>query len=67
MDGWRFPSQKIVGDLEVLTARPAKQLYRVTVPSIGRIENGYDGVIGWSVSPAAGPELLVRPAVGRSG
>ena len=53
-----IPSQKIVGDLEVLTARPAKQLYRVTVPSIGRIENGYDGVIGWSVSPAAGPELL---------
>jgi hypothetical protein len=53
-----IPSQKIVGDLEVLTARPAKQLYRVTVPSIGRIENGYDGTIGWSVSPAAGPELL---------
>jgi hypothetical protein len=53
-----IPSQKIVGDLEVLTARPAKQLYRVTVPNIGRIENGYDGVIGWSVSPAAGPELL---------
>ena len=53
-----IPSQKIVGDLEVLTARPAKQLYRVTVPSIGRIENGYDGVIGWSLSPAAGPELL---------
>jgi hypothetical protein len=53
-----IPSQKIVGDLEVLTARPAKQLYRVTVPNIGRIENGYDGAIGWSVSPAAGPELL---------
>lgn len=53
-----IPSQKIVGDLEVLTARPAKQVYRVTVPSIGRIENGYDGTIGWSISPAAGPELL---------
>jgi len=53
-----IPSQKIVGDLEVLTARPAKQLYRVTVPSIGRIENGYDGAVGWSLSPAAGPELL---------
>jgi hypothetical protein len=53
-----IPSQKIVGDLEVLTARPAKQVYRVSVPSIGKIENGYDGVVGWSVSPAAGPELL---------
>jgi hypothetical protein len=53
-----IPSQKIVGDLEVLTARPAKQIYRVSVPSIGKIENGYDGVVGWSLSPAAGPELL---------
>ena len=53
-----IPSQKIVGDLEVLTARPAKQVYRVSVPSIGKIENGYDGLIGWSVSPAAGPELM---------
>jgi hypothetical protein len=53
-----IPSQKIVGELEVLTARPARQLYRVTVPNIGRIENGYDGTIGWSISPAAGPELL---------
>ena len=53
-----IPAQKIAGDLEVLTARPAKVVYRVTVPSIGRIENGYDGTIGWSVSPVAGPELL---------
>jgi hypothetical protein len=53
-----IPAQKIAGDLEVLTARPAKMLYRVTVPGIGRIENGYDGKIGWSVSPVAGPELL---------
>jgi len=53
-----IPAQKIAGDLEVLTARPAKMVYRVTVPGIGRIENGYDGKIGWSTSPVAGPELL---------
>lgn len=53
-----IPSQNLAGDLEVLTARPAKQVYRVTVPNIGRIENGYDGTVGWTVSPLAGPELL---------
>jgi hypothetical protein len=53
-----IPSQRIEGDLEVLTARPAKQLYRVNVPNFGRVENGYNGAIGWSISPASGPELL---------
>jgi hypothetical protein len=53
-----IPAQKIVGELEVLSARPAKVLYRVSVPGIGRIENGFDGLVGWSVSPVAGPELL---------
>src|SRR5262245_34567226 len=51
-------SQKIGGDLEVLSARPAKLLHRVTIPGIGRIENGYDGTVAWSLSPIAGPELL---------
>jgi hypothetical protein len=50
--------QRIGGDLELLSARPAKMLYRVQVPGIGRIETGYNGKIGWSVSPIAGPELM---------
>jgi hypothetical protein len=53
-----IPAQKISGELEVLTARPAKVLYRVIVPGIGRIENGFDGTTGWSLSPVAGPEIL---------
>jgi hypothetical protein len=53
-----IPAQKISGDLEVLTARPAKIVYRLTVEGIGRIENGFDGTTGWSVSPVAGPEIL---------
>jgi hypothetical protein len=55
---FEIAAQKIVGDIELLSARPAKLLYRVTVPGLGRIENGYDGTIGWSVSPISGPELL---------
>jgi hypothetical protein len=55
---WEIPAQRISGALELRSARPSKLLYRVTVPGIGRIENGYDGRIGWSISPISGPELL---------
>jgi hypothetical protein len=51
-------AQGIGGDLELFSARPAKLLYRVNVPGIGRIENGYNGAVGWTVSPLSGPELL---------
>ena len=53
-----IPAQGIVAAFELFTARPARMLYRVTVPGVGRIENGYDGRIGWSLNPIAGPELL---------
>ena len=33
-------------------------LHLVSVPGLGRIENGYDGRIGRSASPISGPELL---------
>ena len=59
-------AQGISGELEVLTARPARLLYRVIVPGIGRIENGYDGRIGWSVSPITGPELLTARQLSES-
>jgi len=55
---FEIPAQGISGDIEILSARPAKLLSRVTVPALGRIENGFDGTIGWSVSPISGPELL---------
>ncbi len=53
-----IPAQRIAGDFELFAARPARLLYRATVPGIGRIESGYDGRIGWSLSPISGPELL---------
>jgi hypothetical protein len=53
-----IPAQGLGGDLELLSARPDKLLYRVTVPGIGRIENGFNGKVGWSINPVSGPELL---------
>lgn len=53
-----IPAQGIVAAFELFTARPARMLYRVTVPGVGRIENGYDGAVGWSINPISGPEVL---------
>jgi hypothetical protein len=50
--------QQINGDLELYSARPARALYRVTVPGIGVIEQGYNGSIGWTLNPISGPELV---------
>jgi hypothetical protein len=55
---FEIPAQKIAGDVEVLAARPAKFLLRVSVPGVGRIDNGFDGKVAWSLSPFAGPEVF---------
>ena len=55
---WEIPTQRLTGTLELRAARPAKLLYRVTVLGVGRIESGYDGRVGWTISPLVGPELL---------
>jgi hypothetical protein len=53
-----IPAQGISGQFELFSARPAKLVYRLTIEGIGKIENGYDGTIGWAVSPISGPELM---------
>ncbi|HVW06791.1 MAG TPA: hypothetical protein VHB78_17435 [Vicinamibacterales bacterium] len=53
-----IPAQGIGGDFELFAARPAQLLYRAIVPGIGTIESGYNGTIGWALSPISGPELL---------
>ena len=61
-----IPAQGIVAAFELFSARPAQMLYVVTVPGIGRIENGYNGQVGWSVSPISGPELLTGRQLGEA-
>ena len=43
------------GELEMMAARPNKLLMRVSIPAIGTVEEGYDGKVGWSIDPVAGP------------
>jgi len=44
--------------LEKFTMLPDKILTRTTYPALGTTEAGYDGKIGWSMSPHTGPIVL---------
>jgi hypothetical protein len=58
-----IPAQKMSGDVEIMTARPNKTISRVTIAGIGRLEEGFDGKIGWSLDPVNGPALVVGRAL----
>jgi hypothetical protein len=54
-------SQGMSGPVEIFAAKPNKMLQRLTIGGIGQIEEGFDGQIGWSVSPITGPSLSQGP------
>jgi hypothetical protein len=53
-----LPAAGLTGKLEAYHAKPNKFLQRMSLPGIGDIEEGFDGAVGWSVSPLTGPTLL---------
>jgi hypothetical protein len=53
-------SAGITGTVEVLASRPAKVRVNSEVPGVGQIMRGYDGTVGWSMDPIAGPALIVE-------
>lgn len=55
---FELTAQGMSGSLEMMAARPAKLLIRVTLQGIGKVETGYDGKIAWSMDPVSGPALL---------
>lgn len=53
-----LPAAGLTGKLEAYHAKPNKFLQRMSLPGIGDIEEGFDGTVGWSLSPLTGPTLL---------
>jgi len=58
-----IPSQNMTGDLETVMSRPNKSLTRLTVPGVGKIEEGFDGKVAWSIDPMSGPSLVTGRAL----
>ena len=47
----------MTGTIDVYAAAPDKSLLRITLGGIGQVEEGYNGAIGWTMSPMTGPAL----------
>jgi hypothetical protein len=52
------PSQNLRGDMDVRTARPNLILTKILIPGIGEISSGFNGTVGWSITPMTGPRLV---------
>jgi hypothetical protein len=50
--------QNSTGELEVLRAKPNKQVAKISIRDLGQIVAGFDGKTGWWIVPGAGPMLL---------
>lgn len=55
---FEMPAAGLKGDLLIVTQAPNRTATRITLPGVGIIRSGYDGEVGWSVEPMAGPRLL---------
>lgn len=53
-----MPSAGLTGSFEVFEARPNKAVMRMSLAGVGDMSEGFNGEIGWSVSPVTGPSLL---------
>ena len=55
---WTATAQQMTGDVELYAARPNKAVLRVTIAGLGKIEEGFDGKVAWSIDPVTGPSVL---------
>lgn len=53
-----MPAQGIAGTVERMAARPDRFLEKVSMSGVGDMQLGYDGSIGWMVTPMTGPMVL---------
>ena len=51
------PGSGMSGTLDVYGTKPNKTLVKMNIGGIGEVMEGFDGKIGWSVSPMTGPRL----------
>lgn len=53
-----MPSAGLTGTIEVMAAKPNKNVVKVKIGGVGEIVEAFDGTRGWSISPMSGPMLL---------
>jgi len=51
------PGSGMTGTLDIYGAKPNKSLVKIIIGGIGEVLEGFDGKVGWSISPMTGPRL----------
>lgn len=52
-----MPANGLSGPFEMFAAKPNLSLMRMTLSGIGDMQEGFDGKVGWMLSPVTGPML----------
>jgi hypothetical protein len=52
------PTAGLSGTIELNAAQPDKLVAKTTLPGVGEILQGYNGSVGWDISPSAKPRVL---------
>ncbi len=52
-----MPANGLSGSLEMFAAKPNLSLMRMTLAGIGDLQEGFNGKVGWMLSPVTGPML----------
>jgi hypothetical protein len=53
-----MPAAGMSGKLEIITLAPNKILTLMEFAGVGKITQGFDGTVGWSMNPMQGPSLI---------
>jgi len=51
-------SANMNAEIEIMGAKPNKQVFHSTIPDVGVVAGGFDGKVGWSIDPSQGPLVL---------
>jgi len=63
---FELTDQGLIGELEMIAARPARNVVKVNLPGVGEVLSGYDGKVAWTVNPASGPAVLSGAAAAQA-
>lgn len=58
-----MPAVGMKGSMEMYTAKPDKSYARMEFPGLGATVTGYDGTVGWTLSPIQGASLAEGEAL----
>lgn len=53
-----FPANGMSGRIETFSAAPNRMFVKFTIEGIGDMMEGFDGKVGWSITPMTGPVLM---------